>query len=121
MISDYSDGSNSYHKSSRPEVSATGSETVQNPYDVVLLVELKQKLGSVEKAKEVYALFSASMMTSTAAAPPPTIPVDSTAQTAVPHDERPHVSTRVPNSGLQQAETAPSTSPLEADKEEATG
>ena len=78
-------------------------------------------MGSIEKAKEVYALFSASIMTSAAAAPPPTIPVDSTAQTAVSHAERPQTSTRVPDSGFQQAETAPSTSPPEVDKEGASG
>ena len=61
-------------RSSQPEV-----------YDAVLLAELTQKLGSVEKAKEVYALFSASLMTTAAATPPLTIPVDSTAQPAVPH------------------------------------
>ncbi|XP_047950310.1 protein ENDO16-like [Salvia hispanica] len=84
-------------------------------YDAVLLAELTQKLGSVEKAKKVYAPFSASLMTSAAAIPPPTIPADSTAQHAVLHDEGPQDSTRVPD-GFQQAETAS----LEADKEEAT-
>ena len=97
-----------------------GSETVQNPYDAVLLAELTQKLGSVKKAKEVNAIFSASLMTSAAATPPPMIPIDSTAQTAVPHDERPQASTGVPDFGFQHAETAPSTSSLEADKKEAT-
>ena len=85
-------------------------------YDAVLLAELTQKLGSVEKAKEFYALFSASLMTSAAVLPTPTIPADLTAQRAVPHEERPQDSTRVPDSGSQQAETAS----LEADKEEAT-
>ena len=85
-------------------------------HDAVLLAELTQKLGSVEKAKEVYALFSTSLMTSAAALPTPTIPADSTAQPTVPHEEKPQDSTRVPDSGSQQAETAS----LEADKEEAT-
>ncbi|XP_047949282.1 uncharacterized protein LOC125195127 [Salvia hispanica] len=85
-------------------------------YDAVLLAELTQKLGSVEKAKEVYALFSTSLMASAAAVPSPTIPADSAAQPAVPQEERPQDSTRVPDSGSQQAETAS----LEADKEEAT-
>lgn len=80
------------------------------------MVELTQKVGSVETAKEVYALFSANLMTPAAAAPSPTIPADSAAQPAVPQVQRPQDSTRVPDSSSQQAESAS----LEADKEEAT-
>ena len=78
-------------------------------YDAVLLAELTQKLGSVEKAKEVYALFSASLMTSAAAIPSLIIPADSAAQPAVFQEEGPR------DSGSQHAETAS----READKEEA--
>ena len=85
-------------------------------YDAVLLAELTQKLESLEKAKEVYALFSTSLMASAAAVPSPTIPADSAAQPAVPQEGRPQDSTRVPDSGSQQAETTS----LEADNERAT-
>ena len=94
---------------------ATGSSQ-PTAYDAVLLAELTQKLGSVEKAKEVYALFSARLKTPAAATPPLTIPEDSAAQPAVPQEERPQDSTRVPDSGSQRAETAF----READKKEAT-
>ena len=88
---------------------ATGSSQ-PTEYDAVLLAELTQKLGSVEKAKEVYALFSASLMTPVPVTPPLTIPEDSAAQPAVLQEERPQ------DSGSQQAETAS----READTEEAT-
>ena len=87
---------------------ATGSSQ-PTVYDAALLAELTQKLGSVEKAKEVYALFSASLMTSAAAIPSLTIPADSAAQPAVFQEEGPR------DSGSQHAETAS----READKEEA--
>ena len=85
----------------------TGSSQ-QTVYDATLLAELTQKLGSVEKAKEVYVLFSASLMTSVAVIPSPTIPADSAAQPAVLHEEGPR------DSGSQHAETAS----REAKKEE---
>ena len=78
-------------------------------YDPTLLAELTQKLGSVEKAKEVYALFAASLMTSAPVVPPLTIPVDSAAQPANLREERPQ------DSESQHAETASQ----EAEKEEA--
>ena len=94
---------------------ATGSSQ-PTVYDAALLAELTQKLGSVEKAKEVYALFSASLMTFVAAIPSLTIPADSAAQPAVQQEEKLQDSTGVPDSGSQHAETAS----READKEEAT-
>ena len=57
-------------------------------YDPTLLAELTQKLGSVEKAKEVYALFSASLMMSAPVIPPLTIPADSAAQPADLREEK---------------------------------
>ena len=78
-------------------------------YDPALLAELTQKLGSVEKAKEVYALFAASLMTSAPVVPPLTTPADSAAQPANLREERPQESTS------QRAETASQ----EVEKEEA--
>ena len=78
-------------------------------YDPTLLAEFTQKLGSVEKAKEVYALFAASLMTSAPIVPPQTIPADSAAQPANLREERPQDSTS------QRTETAPQ----EAEKDEA--
>ena len=51
-------------------------------YDPTLLAELTQKVGSREKAKEVYALFAASLMPSAPTAPSLTIPADSAAKSA---------------------------------------
>ena len=94
---------------------ATGSSQ-PTAYDAVLLAELTQKLGSVEKVKEVYALFSASLMTSAAAIPSLTIPADSAAQPAVHQEEKLQDSIGVPDSGSQHAETAS----READTDKAT-
>ena len=69
-------------------------------YEPALLAELTQKLGSVEKAKEVYAMFAASLMPSAPVVPPLTIPADSAAQLANLHEEGPQDSTS------QHAETA---------------
>ena len=69
-------------------------------YDPTLLAELTQKLGSVEKTKEVYALFAASLMPSARVIPPLPIPADSAAQPADIREERSH------DSGSQHAETA---------------
>ena len=73
------------------------------------LLKTPVSLGSVEKAKEVYALFSASLMTSAAAIPSLIIPADSAAQPAVFQEEGPR------DSGSQHAETVS----RKADKEEA--
>ena len=51
-------------------------------YDPTLLAELTQKVGSIEKAKEVYALFTASLMPSAPAVPSLPIPADSAATPA---------------------------------------
>ena len=62
-------------------------------YDPALLAELTQKVGSFEKAKEVYALFAASLMSSAPVIPPLTIPADSAAQPANLHEQGPQDST----------------------------
>ena len=51
-------------------------------YDPTLLAELTQKVGSIEKAKEVYALFAASLMPSAPTVPSLPIPADSAATPA---------------------------------------
>ena len=67
--------------------------TQSTVYDPTLLAELTQKVGSVEKAKEVYALFAASLMPSAPVAPPLTIPADSAAQPANLPEKGPRDST----------------------------
>ena len=84
-----------------PEHSTEKPITAAYPKEATFLRELKEKFGSEEEARRVFALFSSmqqerSTGVTAAVPPPPTIPDETTAQPSIAHPDEPQASIRAP-------------------------